>query len=450
MYLKEHTEEVWAVAVTPDGQRLVTGDEYGMVRIWDAASGHELRTLKGHTGEVRCVTVTPDGQRIITGADDGTARLWDAVSGRPLLTLDAHLGRVNPVSETPDGRRLLTGGYDGTAKVWDAESGRLLLTLKGHTAAVKLAAVTAGSQRFVTASIDGTVAFWDGAIRWKLLSLKGHSGLVWSFAVTPDGQRIVTGGEDGTVRLWDAVNGRELLTLKGHTGSVWSVAVTSDGRRLISGSSDGTVKIWEAASPEQVNLWDKQDQEAARRQAAWQRPSGSAPGFIQDWLILAPLALEDDQTGAERMERDQLPGEARLEPRAGDCVPVNGKEYTWEERHEKEPILDFNRIVGKLCNQAVGYAVCYVISEAERHDLLLQVGSDDQAKVYLNGLEVYKKSLASSLNALDTIGPITLRKGTNVLVLKVVNHAMTWEACARFVDREGNPAQGLQVRLTPE
>jgi WD40 repeat protein len=449
--LEQYTEEVWAVAVTPNGQRIVTGEEHGTVRLWDATSGDELLTLKGHTGQVRCITGTPDGQRIITGADDGRARLWDVASRRQLLNIKAHLGRVNSLCVTPDGQRFLTGGYEGTAKVWDAVSGRLLLTLKGHThAALHFVAVMADSRRFVTGSGDGTVAFWDGASCRKLLSLKGHSGVVWSFAVTPDGQRIVTGGEDGTVRLWDSVNGRELLTLKGHTGSVWSVAATSDGRRLISGSDDGTVKIWEAASPEQVAFWDKQDQEAARRHAAWQRPTSSTPGFIQDWLILAPLAREDDQTGAERLEREQLAGETRLQPRAGDRVQVNGQEYTGQAHREKEPILDFNRIVGELCNRAVAYAVCYVVSEMDRNDLLLQVGSDDQAKIYLNGQEVYKKSLASSLNALDPVGPVTLRKGTNVLVLKVVNHAMTWEGCARFVDREGNPVPGLQVRLTPE
>jgi hypothetical protein len=310
--------------------------------------------------------------------------------------------------------------------------------------------MSADSQRFFTGSSDGTVAFWDSATDRKRLSLNGHSGVFWSVAVTPDGQRIVTGGEDGTVRLWDVDNGRELVTLRGHTGTVWCVAVTPDGQRIITGSDDGTVKIWEAATPAQVALWDKQDQQAARQQAAWQRPTESTRGFIQDWLILAPLALEDGQTGAERLEREQLPGEATLQPRAGERVMVSGQEYTWEPHREKEPILDFNHMVGKLCNRAVAYAVCYVSSDVERNDLLLQVGSDDQAKVYLNGQDVYKKSLASALNALDPIGPVALRKGTNVLVLKVVNHAMDWLACARFVDREGNPAKGLRVSLTAE
>jgi hypothetical protein len=91
-----------------------------------------------------------------------------------------------------------------------------------------------------------------------------------------------------------------------------------------------------------------------------------------------------------------------------------------------------------------------VISAAERHDLLLQVGSDDAAKVYLNSQEIYKYTRGCNLPALDLIGPVTLRRGTNVLVFKVVNEDGAWLGCARFVDREGNALSGLQVQLTPQ
>jgi hypothetical protein len=219
---------------------------------------------------------------------------------------------------------------------------------------------------------------------------------------------------------------------------------------VITGSEDGTAKIWEAASPDQIARWARQEQEAARQLAAWQRPARSAPGFVQDWLVLAPLVLESGQSGAEGLTREQLRGEATLRPRAGEQVAVGGREYLWQAYHAEEPVLDFNRLVGKPSNHSIAYAVCYVSNAAERHDLLLQVGHDDQAKVYLNGQEVYQYTRPHCLVALDVIGPVTLHQGTNVLVLKVVNETMEWEGCARFVDPEGNPVQGLSVRLTPE
>jgi hypothetical protein len=131
---------------------------------------------------------------------------------------------------------------------------------------------------------------------------------------------------------------------------------------------------------------------------------------------------------------------------------------TWQEHHAQESILNFNPLAEKISkqkinNHSVAYAVCYVISDRERKDLWLQVGSDAQAKVYLNGHEIYKCRWGRGLRGispLDPVGPIALHKGTNVLVLKVVNGAGQWLGCARFVDQESNPVQGLQVQLTPE
>jgi hypothetical protein len=329
--------------------------------------------------------------------------------------------------------------------------------IEQDSGAVPCVAMSADGKRLVIGHSDGTATLWDPINRREIFLLHGHTGPVTSLAITPDGERIITGGDDSKAKVWDARSGRELLTLTGHTGPVRSIAVTADGRRIITGSQDGTIKIWEAASPEEIVLWDRQEEEArqrladaAQRLAVWQRPAADAPGFIRDWLVLAPLPLNGYERAAEGMERKQLEQEAKLQPRAGEHVPLGGQEYTWRTYQGNKPILDFNGLVGKLSEGCVAYAVCYVISDRERKDLLLQVGYDDQAKVYLNGQEIYDYMLTRGLWALDPAGPITLRKGMNVLVFKVLNEISAWEGCARFVDADGNPVEGLRYSLTPE
>ena len=73
--------------------------------------------------------------------------------------------------------------------------------------------------------------------------------------------------------------------------------------------------------------------------------------------------------------------------------------------------MDFNRFVGKLTDHSVAYAVCYVISEADRNDLLLQVGSDDQAKFTSTGRRSISTPGRAALVALDPIGPVAWPKG---------------------------------------
>jgi WD40 repeat protein len=482
-----HTAAVRSIAATPDGRRIVTGSFDKTAKVWDAASGRQLLNLMGHTDGVWRVAVTRDGRRIITGSADGTARVWDAQNGQQLLKLEAERG-IRAMALTPDGQRLVTGSFE-VAQLWDLGSGQQLRQFKGPRAIISRLAITPDGQRVVmacwdgttrlldintgqevlklqeaasgVASVavaprgkwlitgrgDGTATVWNIANGREMLSLNGHTDLVTSIAVTPDEQRIATASVDGTVRLWDAQSGRELLTLNPHTGPVWSVAVTPDGRRLITGGNDGTVKIWEAASPEETAAWVRQDQEAERRGAAWQRPGAKAPGFTQDWLVLGPLAVNDNLTGAKRLERQQLPGEAHLHPRAGDHVSVGGEEYAWYAHHWDEPLLDFNRLAQKPNKNRVIYAVCYVISPAERYDLLLQVGSSGPAKLYLNGREVYK-CIRNNLGALDPVGPIRLRKGTNVLIVKMVD--LVPGGCLRFVDADGNSARGLRVSFIQE
>jgi len=83
--------------------------------------------------------------------------------------------------------------------------------------------------------------------------------------------------------------------------------------------------------------------------------------------------------------------------------------------------------------------------------LQMLVGSDDGAKVYLNGKEVLKVAAVRELiEDQDTVSDITLNAGVNVLVFKVVNETSIWQGCIRFTDARGNPVDGISVTLDPE
>jgi hypothetical protein len=160
--------------------------------------------------------------------------------------------------------------------------------------------------------------------------------------------------------------------------------------------------------------------------------------------------LRKNETGAQALDRRQIPDEAHPRPRLGQPVSVDGQPFIWREHHSPQAIVDFNAVLGRITIDRVAYAVCYVKSDRARDDLGLQAAGDDQAKIYLNGRMIYECHQGRPLRSLDAVDRVALKQGSNVLVLKVVNEADRWEGCVRFVDRNGNPVHDLQVRLTPE
>jgi eukaryotic-like serine/threonine-protein kinase len=448
-----------AVAFSPDGQRLAAGN-WNEAKVWEVASGREFLTFRRHDGGVSSLAFSHDGRQIVTGSDDGTAKVWEAATGRELRTFRGHSDGVRSVSFAPNGQRVVTGSKDRTAKVWEVAGGRELLTLKGHNGEVWSVAFSPDSQQIVTGSHDNTAKVWEAATGREMLTLNGHSDWIQSVAFSSDGRRILTGSDDGTAKLWEAATGRELLTLKGHGDGVFSVAISPDGQRIVTGSDDRTAKVWAAAPAEQVAVWQQEERAAAQALAAVQREQTAeaerqriarSRDSIKQWLILAPIPLASGQSGTAGLDIEQIEGEGQLRPKAGEARSAGGGELKWREVALEDYVIDFNAILGQETTRSVAYAVCYLQSESEQRGLQMLVGSDDEAKVYLNGKEVFKFPIPRTYGAeQDRVPDISLHAGLNVLVLKVVNETVDWMGSIRFTDALGNPVKGIKVTLDPE
>ncbi|MGA7075900.1 MAG: hypothetical protein WBZ42_05060, partial [Halobacteriota archaeon] len=83
------------------------------------------RVLEGHTGTIYAVSITPDGRRAVSGSYDNTVRVWDVETGKCKRVLEGHTGTIYAVSITPDGRRAASGSRDHTVRLWDLETGSL-------------------------------------------------------------------------------------------------------------------------------------------------------------------------------------------------------------------------------------------------------------------------------------------------------------------------------------
>jgi hypothetical protein len=181
--------------------------------------------------------------------------------------------------------------------------------------------------------------------------------------------------------------------------------------------------------------------------AADEKSGVNGEGFVQKWLVLAAIPLPDGMGGGEAIDKEQVRDEAKLKPKAGDKLKVGDKELTWKEHTCKEHLLDFNDLLGAVTEDCVAYAVTLVVAPEEMA-VKMKTGSDDQAKVYLNGKEVFKMPEARAADKDQDTTDVMLRKGVNVLVVKVVNEKMDFSFCVRFTDKDDKPLTKLTAKTT--
>jgi WD40 repeat protein len=119
----EQPNQITTLAFSPNGSLLAGATEADTtVKLWDVGREREARQLFGHTGEVTSIAFSPDGVLIATASEDRTVRVWDAATGDELRVIQ-HGTPVGAVGFSRDGRRLVSGDSRGLVRVWDACSG---------------------------------------------------------------------------------------------------------------------------------------------------------------------------------------------------------------------------------------------------------------------------------------------------------------------------------------
>ena len=115
--LTGHSGQVYSLAYSPDGRYLASGSSDKTIKIWETATGTELRTLTGHSMTVWSVAYSPDGRYLASGSLDKTIKIWEVATGK-VRTLTGHYMTFWSVAYSPDGRYLASGSADKTIKIW--------------------------------------------------------------------------------------------------------------------------------------------------------------------------------------------------------------------------------------------------------------------------------------------------------------------------------------------
>ena len=214
--LEGYKHYIYSVIFSPHGRTLVGGGgslrlgfrptahtvqgpvgDIGGIWLWTTTTRKHFATLEGHTNDVYAIACSPDGTRIAGGGGQ---------------RLTGHFKSVGRDSRVSGGQRAaghftsLEGNHRSTGGeiwLWNLTTRKIQTTLKGHTNDAYSIAFSPDGKTIASGSADETIRLWDAHTGQHEATFTGHSGVIASLTFSPDGQILASGSFDGTIRLWE-------------------------------------------------------------------------------------------------------------------------------------------------------------------------------------------------------------------------------------------------------
>jgi hypothetical protein len=216
--LPAHADLIYDIVFSPDGKLLATTGYDRLIKLWDVASGKEVRVLKDHSDTVYSLSFSSDGKLLASGAADRAVKIWDVASGKRLYTLGESTDWVYAVAWSPDGRHLTAAGVDKSIRIWEATAngGKVIQSVFAHEEPVTKLAYSQDGKSLYSVSERGSIKAWDTGqmVEKKTYSIPvanaSGSETILSLAVRPDQPQLALGRYDGRLTILNAGTGKVL------------------------------------------------------------------------------------------------------------------------------------------------------------------------------------------------------------------------------------------------
>jgi WD40 repeat protein len=255
------------MAWTPDGATLITSDDHGAIKLWNAESGTEMGTLPGHRSdrELPTLAVSPDGRWLASGdgqpgspdtTGDRTEELllWDLRTQQLRFRWLAYDRRISHMLFNSTNDELFTCGWDKSIRRWHIPDGRQIAEYAMSYSTPTGLVLMEFPPLLVAGDADGAIWRWSLKSGEKLPMINQRDGRMYGFAATPSGFTLAMAfgpvnaldkTRTGRVRLLDARTWDHKATFEVGPGAPLAVAFAPDGQHMVATDYGGNVYLWD-------------------------------------------------------------------------------------------------------------------------------------------------------------------------------------------------------------
>ncbi|KAG8467243.1 hypothetical protein KFE25_000559 [Diacronema lutheri] len=242
--------ESTSLSATPKGDFLVYGAGK-LVIIRSAANPLQATLYAEHQGAVTAVAVSPNGEWIASGDERGTVRIWANQPERTLkLETFALGGKVLDIAWSGDGQRVLAvgEGQQSYGKVFTWDSGNTVGAIDSHSKRIITGAFKPTRPfRIATGSDDLNINWYEGPPFKFKSSFREHTRYPNCVRFSPDGEQLISVGSDSKIVMYNGPTGQKVADITCddmHTGAIYACAWAPDSKQLLTVSADKTAKVW--------------------------------------------------------------------------------------------------------------------------------------------------------------------------------------------------------------
>ena len=254
------SQRIHSLLFTADGKTLLAagGDpgRFGELQVWDVPGRTQRHSAIVTNDTVSGASLSPDGKTVAFGATDKTIRIFDVASGKEIRKMEHHEDWVLATVFGVDGKRIVSVGRDRAAKLMNAETGAFVenvnllrepLTALARHPKKDWVAIGGHERIPYLYRMDRPRAMRIADDSTLIRKFERQEGTITALAVSPSGQHLAVAAEDGEVRIYGLETGDPVARCSGHEGGIYALQFRPDGGILATGGFDGKVRLYDLA-----------------------------------------------------------------------------------------------------------------------------------------------------------------------------------------------------------